>query len=92
MNHSSPNVCINPDFEPRSSQDSARVGGLLRNGYPPSVAHLSLVYTSLRSADRHYPLGRPGVESEGLPSGGFSLFRLGTVATESDSECLTKVP
>jgi hypothetical protein len=92
MNHSLPNVCINPDFKLRSSQGSPRIGGLLRNGYPPSVARLSLVYTSPRSADRHYPLGRPGVESEGLPSGGFSLFRLGTVATGSDPGCLTKVP
>lgn len=92
MNYSLSNVSISPDFKLCSSQGSARVRGSQRNGYPPSVAHLSLVYTSLRSADRHYPLGRPGVESEGLPSGGFSLSRLGIVATGSDSWGLSEVP
>ncbi len=85
-----PTVCIDPDFKQRAP-DSARIESLQRNGCP-SVARLDLAYTSPRSADRHYPFGRPGVESEGLPCGGFSLFRPGKVATGNASRHLSKVP
>jgi len=81
---------IDPDFKQRVL-DSARIESLQRNGGPPSVARLDLAYTSTRSADRHYPFGRPGVESEGLPSGGFSLFRRGTVTAGHASRHSSKV-
>lgn len=86
-----PTHCIDPGFKQRAPE-SARMESLQRNGHLPSVAHLDLAYTPTRSADRHYPFGRPGVESEGLPGGGFSLFRRGTVTTGHASRHSSKVP
>lgn len=86
-----PTYCIVRDFKQQAS-NSARIESLQKNGDPPSVARLDLAYTSRRSADRHYLFGRPGVESEGLPSGGFSLFRRGTVTTGHASRYSSKVP